>query len=374
MSARYFFHASETAIYGPVPIETIRRWRTEGRLRDDSKLCPEGERVYTTAKEVLAAAPASAPQGEPEIRAEADAAADVPVPPLFRTPSAEAPIPVSRLIMETLPRYGEAVRQLAWVAALIQLPAILLSLALPGHVDPDTGAMSGKFGLFLMGMILIIFIAFEFGLGFMALTLRPGLPPLTVPERGRLLGRRAKAILWTLTLRLALLTSLFILFLFCIASARSVPPSPLLQLPLHFLAALAGLPMMVLALRYLPSTVITLLERKKGLAALSRSNDLVRFNHGSGLISQGDFRLFLMVLPAVALQIFLALVVSALIPHLHLSAKMTIAADIVLPLVVASLTLPLYGLLLVSFYVDALPRVPREEEKSEPKLETRPKP
>ena len=372
MSARYFFHATDDGrnSYGPVPIETLRRWLAEGRLRDDSKLKTEGGEAFLTVKEVLDQ-PLPPPLPETETLRETDA------PPLLR-PAAEAftapptaaqeAIPVSRLISNAVGRYGEALRKLWWVSILMQLPFVVLTLAVSGHIDNDNGSMPARYLGLAVLLVIAMMIFAEFGLGFMGLTLNPDSEgaSLSIGARAAILLRRAKAILWTLFLRYLLVASLFVLFAFCTASAKALPPTPILRLPLYFFAALSALPALILLLRYLPSTLIVLFEGVKGLEALRRSGELVRFNQGTGLISPGDFRLFLMVLPAVAAQFFCAYFIPPLLAHFHLTGEASSLAETLLGLVSTAFTTPLYALLIVSFYLDALPRVPAGTGASKP--------
>jgi len=353
MPARYFFHADAPSrdVYGPVPLETVRRWRAEGRLRDDSKLKAEGADAFTTAREVLAAAPP--PEPVPE------AAPEIPLPPRLSPSTARREaIPVSRLLANTLPHYWESLRKLWWIAAVTQIPAALLTLFLYSHMDEDTYAIPARAAAIAFLLAWPAMASSALGFGFMALTLHEESGALPLPARLALLLRRAFPLLWTFFLRLLLIVSLGILFLFCVASAHALPAAPILRLPLYFFASLSGLPALILTLRYLPSPLIVLLEGKKGLAALRRSGELVRFNQGNGLISPGDFRLFLMLLPLLAFRFGIAFFTLPLVAHIHLTGHAKSLFETAIDLGSSTLTLPLYTLLLLAFFLDARPRVP----------------
>jgi len=360
MAARYFFHADDTAksVYGPVPVETLRRWRTEGRLRDNSRLRAEGGEAFTTAKEVLSAPPLPEPPPAAEAKAEDDLPPLIPAP--SRTAASAQPIPVTRLLSDTLGRYGAALRRLWWVALVVFLPLAVLCLKVEAHIDPKTRELAPAYVPVSLTVLVLTSVLFQLGLAFMAVTLHPVPGALSPAERAGFVLKRAVRLLWTRLLGNLLASSLFFIFGFCVAAAGGAPPSPLLRMPVYFFAALSLLATVLLVLRYLPVLLVVLFEEKSGLRALRRSGDLVRFNDGSGLVSRGDFRLVLMLLPApgifLCVEFFSALVAS----HLHLADRLVPVFGAGVFLAACCLAMPLYILLLLSFYIDAAPRVPDE--------------
>ncbi len=359
MPARYFFHADAPShdVYGPVPLETVRRWRTEGRLRDDSRVKAEGADTFTTAKDVLAAAPP--PEPIPE------AAPEIHFPPRLSSPTARREaIPVSRLLANTLPRYGEALRKLWWVPVLTLLPFVVFCLIIQNRIDPHAKSLPEPYLLPAVSILFFTPILFELGLGFMTLSLHDSVESASLAEQVRLLARRAFALAWTYILRQLLLSSFLIVALFCVAMAMKAPASPLLRAPIYFCAALALVAAILLFLRYLTSTLIVVLEKKSFFTALQRASDLVRFNCGSGLISLGDLRFFLTMVPALSFLIVSNYTFSLLPSLLHLGEKASLFVEALGFLATFSLATPLYVLLLLAFYTDALARVPDSEKDS----------
>jgi len=361
MPPRYFFHAPDSRVYGPIDFPTLQRWRAEGRLNDDSRVRSDRDGLILTYAEVAAAPPV------PE-------AAVVPppilppvptVPPVVEAHEDETPATLGDLVGQAFALYGRGFLPL-WITALVlQLPVAGFNLAFPTIYNPATklpalapGAHLGWALLALLG----VFLFSEIGCGFLTVLVRQlddGEPFSAAAAWGEVRGRIG-ALLKTWLVRWLIIGSLILLVSFCYGLTLEGGLPQAGKAILLGLALLLMIPALVLFVRYLISTQVVMLEKKSGLVALRRAGDLIRFSGGTNPFSSGDLRILLFTLLPWILAGLAADLIGA---GLALAVKKSVLLTLAIGVVGAATATPLMVILFVLFVREARRRVREDGDK-----------